>query len=164
MSGLPGTGKDAYIKQNLSDLPVISLDDLRDEMKIAPEDGPDLVLARAREIAKEDLRAKRPFVWNATNIADFARAPASAFAAITARPSESLPRNDLGRNAAPQREPFPRRSDERYRANVDQTRTADRPRRDASRLGSLGTPSERPLTPTNAKIDKTGLTARFQRF
>ena len=75
MSGLPGTGKDTYIKQNLPDLPVISLDDLRDEMKIAPEDGPDLVLARAREIAKEHLRAKRPFVWNATNIADFARAP-----------------------------------------------------------------------------------------
>ena len=75
MSGLPGTGKDAYIKRTFPDLPVISLDDLRDEMKIAPEDGPDLVLARAREIAKEHLRAKRPFVWNATNVADFARAP-----------------------------------------------------------------------------------------
>ena len=75
LSGLPGTGKDAYIKQTFPDLPVISLDDLRDEMKIAPEDDPDLVLARAREIAKEHLRAKRPFVWNATNIADFARAP-----------------------------------------------------------------------------------------
>jgi len=75
LSGLPGTGKDAYIKRTFPDLPVISLDDLRDEMKIAPEDGPDLVLARAREIAKEHLRAKRRFVWNATNIADFARAP-----------------------------------------------------------------------------------------
>jgi hypothetical protein len=38
MSGLPGAGKDSYIKKYLPGLPVISLDDIRVSMHIDPTD------------------------------------------------------------------------------------------------------------------------------
>jgi len=47
---------------------VISLDELRREMKIAPTDNQGPVVARARESAREYLRRKQSFIWNATNI------------------------------------------------------------------------------------------------
>lgn len=68
MSGLPGTGKDTWIKRNLSELPVISLDDIRRTNKIPPTAGQGKVANIAREQAKEYLRRHQPFVWNATNI------------------------------------------------------------------------------------------------
>ena len=68
LSGLPGTGKDTFIKANYSDLPVITLDDIRKELKILPTDNQGLVVATANERAKELLRRKQPFIWNATNI------------------------------------------------------------------------------------------------
>lgn len=75
MSGLPGTGKDTRIKKTFSDLPVISLDDLRDEMKIAPEDGPILFWPALAKSPRNICARNAGSVWNATNIADFARAP-----------------------------------------------------------------------------------------
>ena len=70
MSALPGSGKDMYINFHLSDWPVVSLDDLRLEMKIKPNDksGNGRVIQRAKEKAKEYMRAHKSFVWNATNI------------------------------------------------------------------------------------------------
>jgi putative nucleotidyltransferase with HDIG domain len=68
MSGLPGAGKDTWIQENLPDLPVISLDKLRQEMKISPEDEQGAVGNQARAIAKEYMRAGKSFVWNATNL------------------------------------------------------------------------------------------------
>jgi predicted kinase len=68
MSGLPGTGKDAWIKQNVPDLPMISLDDIRRTNKISPAAAQGKVANIAREQAKEYLRRHQPFVWNATNI------------------------------------------------------------------------------------------------
>lgn len=70
MSGLPGAGKDTYVRQHYKDLPVISLDDIRNEMKIKPDDksGNGLVIQTAKEKARRYLRAKKSFVWNATNI------------------------------------------------------------------------------------------------
>jgi predicted kinase len=68
MSGLPGTGKDTWIKQNVSDLPMISLDDIRRSNKISPTAAQGKVANIAREQAKEYLRQHQPFVWNATNI------------------------------------------------------------------------------------------------
>jgi len=49
-------------------LPMISLDEIRREMKISPKDNQSKVLEIARERAKELLRKKQPFVWNATNL------------------------------------------------------------------------------------------------
>lgn len=68
MSGLPGTGKDTWIKNNLSDLPMISLDDIRRVNKIPPTAEQGKVANIAREQAKEYLRSHQSFVWNATNI------------------------------------------------------------------------------------------------
>ena len=72
MSGLPGAGKDFWIRKNAS-AEVISLDALRHELGVAPSDPQGLVLNRAKELAREHLRAKRPFVWNATNLSRHVR-------------------------------------------------------------------------------------------
>ena len=68
MVGIPLAGKDSYIEKNFKDLPVISLDDIRKELKIDPKDGSKKVVTIAKERAKELLRKKQSFVWNATNI------------------------------------------------------------------------------------------------
>lgn len=70
MSGLPGMGKDSYIRQHLPDLPIISLDQIRLAHKIKPEDtsANGWVAQQAKEQARIYLRAKTDFVWNATNI------------------------------------------------------------------------------------------------
>ena len=68
MTGLPGTGKDTWIREHCSSLPMISLDELRRQMDVPPtaEQGP--VVTAARQLAKAYLRDKIPFVWNATNL------------------------------------------------------------------------------------------------
>jgi len=66
--GLPGSGKDYYIGRALSWLPVISLDDIRKELKIKPTDEQGLVIQTAKERAREYMRKGEDFVWNATNI------------------------------------------------------------------------------------------------
>ncbi|MET3880114.1 AAA family ATPase [Chitinophaga sp. OAE865] len=70
MSGLPGAGKDTYIRRHYQQLPVISLDNIRQAMKISPTDksGNGTVIQAAKEQARIYLREKRSFVWNATNI------------------------------------------------------------------------------------------------
>jgi len=69
MCALPGSGKDTYIRKNL-DQPILSLDDIRREHKISPKDkkGNGQVVQLAKEKAKEYLRSKTSFVFNATNI------------------------------------------------------------------------------------------------
>ncbi|HAP64896.1 MAG TPA: poly(A) polymerase [Cytophagales bacterium] len=70
LSGLPGMGKDTYIRQHLADWPVVSLDALRAEMGIKPTDkkGTGRVVQAARDKAREHLRARRSFVLNATSL------------------------------------------------------------------------------------------------
>jgi putative nucleotidyltransferase with HDIG domain len=68
MSGLPGSGKDTYIQQQLAHLPVVSLDVLRKELGIAPSDPQEPVALAALERARVYLRQKQDFVWNATNL------------------------------------------------------------------------------------------------
>jgi predicted kinase len=70
MCGLPGAGKDMYINFNLSNWPLVSPDELRLEMKIKPNDksGAGRVIQRAKEKAKEFMRSRTSFVWNASNI------------------------------------------------------------------------------------------------
>ena len=73
MSGLPGTGKDTYIKTNYPDLPVVSLDLLRKRMNLSPTEPQGEIINAAREQAKEYLRKNQPFVWNATNVTPMIR-------------------------------------------------------------------------------------------
>ncbi|HBN56688.1 MAG TPA: poly(A) polymerase [Lachnospiraceae bacterium] len=68
LSGLPGTGKDTWVHENFADLPMVSLDVIRKQKGISPLDDQGPVAAFAREQAKEYLRKKQPFVWNATNL------------------------------------------------------------------------------------------------
>ncbi len=70
LCALPGTGKDTFIKKHLKDWPIVSLDDLRRKNGISPTDkkGKGKIIQIAQEKAKEHLRARQPFVWNATNI------------------------------------------------------------------------------------------------
>ncbi|MCD7820524.1 MAG: AAA family ATPase, partial [Lachnospiraceae bacterium] len=73
MSGLPGTGKDTWIHRHCGALPVISLDEIRQELRIPPTDNQGRVILEAREQAKDYLRKKQPFVWNATNLTSVIR-------------------------------------------------------------------------------------------
>lgn len=68
MVGLPGAGKDSWLRENLPDWPVVSLDALRHDLDIDPRDDQHPVAAAARERARTYLREGRSFAWNATNI------------------------------------------------------------------------------------------------
>lgn len=68
MCALPGSGKDHWIRQNCSDWPMVSLDEIRQEMGFSPKETPGEVIHRARDLAKGYLRSHTPFIWNATNL------------------------------------------------------------------------------------------------
>jgi predicted kinase len=68
MSGLPGAGKDRWVAQNLPEQPMVSLDLLRDELRVKATGNQGKVIQAAQERAREYLRAGRDFVWNATNV------------------------------------------------------------------------------------------------
>jgi predicted kinase len=67
MSGLPGSGKDTWLATHRPELPVVSLDELREEAEVAPTDDQGEVIQLARERCREHLRAGRHFAFNATN-------------------------------------------------------------------------------------------------
>lgn len=75
MSGLPGSGKDWWLRTERPGLPVVSLDALRRELGFDPGETPGELFAVAREAAREHLRAGRSFAWNATNLNPTFRAP-----------------------------------------------------------------------------------------
>jgi predicted kinase len=75
MSGLPGSGKDQWLKHQAPGLPVVSLDTIRDELDVPAGETPGEVIDRAKQRAREHLRAKRPFAWNATNLSRKLRRP-----------------------------------------------------------------------------------------
>lgn len=68
LCGLPGTGKDYWIAQHCAGMPVVSLDDLRRQLRVAPTHDQGRIVNQAKELARQHLRAHEPFVWNATNI------------------------------------------------------------------------------------------------
>lgn len=68
MSGLPGAGKDHWIRSHLPDWPVVSLDAIRGELDVEPTDEQGAVIQHARDLARQHLRAGRSFVWNATSL------------------------------------------------------------------------------------------------
>jgi putative nucleotidyltransferase with HDIG domain len=73
--GLPGTGKDTWIRRYASDWPVVSLDTLRQELGVDPSETPGEVLQLARERIRQHLRRGQGFVWNATNLSRSLRDP-----------------------------------------------------------------------------------------
>ena len=108
MSGLPGVGKDNWVRSNLPEWPVVSLDVLRGELDVEPTDEQGQVVNHARELAREYLREGRSFVWNATNLSRQLRDPCiRLFAGYQARvrivylevPEERLRRQNQQRPA-----------------------------------------------------------------
>jgi putative nucleotidyltransferase with HDIG domain len=74
MSGLPGAGKDYYIHNNLSSLPVVGLDDIREEMDVKVMENEGGVSQLAKERCRENMRKGQDFVFNATNLLKVTRA------------------------------------------------------------------------------------------
>ena len=74
LSGLPASGKDTYIQQHFSDLPMISLDAIREQQGVLPTQQQGIIVAEAKERAKQYLRKHQPFVWNATCLTPAIRA------------------------------------------------------------------------------------------
>ena len=68
MAGLPASGKNTWVEKHAKGLPVVSYDDARDELGLAHGKNEGLVGHTAINMAKDFLRAKKPFVWNATHI------------------------------------------------------------------------------------------------
>ena len=70
LSGLPGTGKDAHIREHYKDVPMVSIGALRRQHKVLPTNKKKngQMIQLAKEEARTHLRIKQPFVWNATNI------------------------------------------------------------------------------------------------
>lgn len=68
MSGLPASGKNTWVERNHPDLPVISFDDAREELGLKHGKNEGMVAHHAVDQAKALLRAKKPFVWNATHL------------------------------------------------------------------------------------------------
>lgn len=73
LSGLPASGKDTFISKNYSNMNVISLDEIRKEIGIPADAKQGPVIALAHERAKELLRKKQPFIWNATSLTSLLR-------------------------------------------------------------------------------------------
>ncbi len=70
LSGIAGSGKDTYYQKHYAHLPVVSLDEIRQELKIKPDDrdGQGKVAHLAYDRAKEYCRRRQSFVWNSTNL------------------------------------------------------------------------------------------------
>lgn len=75
MCALPGSGKDYWVTHHCKDLNVISLDAIRQEMRVSPLDkkGTGRVVQAAKLQAKKYLAKRTDFVWSATNITTLMR-------------------------------------------------------------------------------------------
>lgn len=76
MCGIAGSGKDTWIEENRTGWPVISLDQIREELMIEPGDrfGQGKVAQTAYERAKVFCRQHQSFIWNSTNLTSDLRA------------------------------------------------------------------------------------------
>ena len=68
MSGLPASGKNHWVAEHRAGLPVVSIDDARQELGLKHGANEGAVAHRAADFAKEMLRKHAPFVWNTTHL------------------------------------------------------------------------------------------------
>ncbi|MCB9553699.1 MAG: AAA family ATPase [Myxococcales bacterium] len=68
MCGLPGSGKDTWLRDHFGGWPVVTLDGIRARLGVAAGDHDGRVIQAAREAAREHLRAGRDFAWNGTHL------------------------------------------------------------------------------------------------
>lgn len=74
MCGLPASGKNTWVEANRPGLAVVSFDDSREELGLRHGKAEGTVAHHAVDKAKELLRQKAPFVWNATHLSQSMRA------------------------------------------------------------------------------------------
>lgn len=67
MSGLPASGKNTWVAAH-PELPVVSYDDLRQELGFKPGEGTGTLVHAAVDRMREFLRKKQPFIINATHL------------------------------------------------------------------------------------------------
>lgn len=86
MAGFPLSGKDTYVEEHLKGLEVVCLDHIREEFHISPAKSSKRVVQIGKDRAKEYLRKKESFVWNATNlIKDYRKGLYDLFTSYKAR-------------------------------------------------------------------------------
>lgn len=73
LCGLPGTGKDTWIRDHAPGLPVLALDEIRRAAGIKPTEEQGRVIQEAQKRAREMLAHHQSFVFNATNVTEMLR-------------------------------------------------------------------------------------------
>lgn len=73
LCGLPASGKDTFCAQH--DLPVVSYDNMRQQLGYKHGDGTGTVVHAVHDKARQLLRKRQPFIWNATHLSESMRAP-----------------------------------------------------------------------------------------
>lgn len=68
LSGLPGSGKDTWLRKYHPDLPVVSLDDVRQSLDVTATENQGTVVQAAKELCRGYLRSGTSFAFNATNL------------------------------------------------------------------------------------------------
>lgn len=68
LSGLPAVGKNTWVESNAPGLEVLSFDDAKEALGLVQGDNIGKAVHMVTDRAKELLRTKTPFVWNATHI------------------------------------------------------------------------------------------------
>lgn len=68
LSGLPATGKNTFIAQNYPEMPVVSFDDAKEELGLSHGDNPGRAVHLVTDTAKQYLREKKDFIFNATHL------------------------------------------------------------------------------------------------
>lgn len=68
LCGLPGSGKNSLQAQRWPEAPCVSYDDMRDELGVVHGENEGAVIHAAFDRARELLRKKTFFVWNATHL------------------------------------------------------------------------------------------------
>lgn len=67
MCGLPASGKDTYVRDNFAEIPALSIDDSVKELGLSFNESIGKAVHLTVDKAKDLLRQKKSFVWNATN-------------------------------------------------------------------------------------------------
>lgn len=70
MCGLPASGKNTWVARHAPQLPVVSFDDAKAELGLRHGENDGAAAHLAIDRAKALLRAKTPFVWNATHLSE----------------------------------------------------------------------------------------------
>lgn len=68
LSGLPAVGKNKWVENNAKGLEVLSFDDAKEMLGLVQGDNVGKAVHMVTDRAKELLRKKAPFVWNATHL------------------------------------------------------------------------------------------------